>query len=325
VRAAVHNAAFIHKMTISASARTPPGLTIVVMDAALEQLFDQQGGVATGGQILASTSRYEFESVLKAKTLERIWHGVYCIGEPTDELRLRGLDLSSGTTVAVCLATAAARFGFDTEEPADLHVLNPPRRQLRPVDGLVVHRRDGAPLIVVDGRPTTSPAWTAIEVARGLRRPRALATLDAALRTGTCSRGEMWRAASQQAGRRGIVAVRDLLPLADRRAESPMESEARLAMIDGGLPVPELQYEVIDGNGDLRRLDFAWPLQRVAVEYDGLDWHSDPDAMRKDRRRQAALNDIGWVVITIVFDDVRYRAWDFVGRIHLQLGRAQVA
>ena len=41
-----------------------------------------------------------------------------------------------------------------------------------------------------------------------------------------------------------------------------MESEARLAMIDGNLPTPELQYELIDGNGDLRRLDFAWPDHR---------------------------------------------------------------
>ena len=48
-----------------------------------------------------------------------------------------------------------------------------------------------------------------------------------------------------------------------------MESEARLAMIDGGLPIPELQYEIVDGNGELRRLDFAWPNQRVAAEYDG--------------------------------------------------------
>ena len=46
-------------------------------------------------------------------------------------LRLRGLDLSCGTAVAVCLGTAAAMYGFDTEEPADLHVLSPPGSQLR--------------------------------------------------------------------------------------------------------------------------------------------------------------------------------------------------
>ena len=104
-----------------------------------------------------------------------------------------------------------------------------------------------------------------------------------------------------------------------------MESEARLAMIDGGLPVPELQYEIVDGNGELRRVDFAWPEQRVAVEYDGLDWHSGADAMRRDRKRAAALLDVGRVVIAIVSEDVRYRACDFVAGIDAQLRRARAA
>ena len=294
------------------------------MDAAVQRLFDRQGGVACSGQILAVASRYQFEAILKRQAVERIWHGVYCLGEPTDELRLRGLDLTSGTTVAVCLATAAAVHGFDTEQPPELHVLNPHGHQLRPVDGLVVHRRDGAPLVMVGDRPATAPAWTAVEVARSLRRPRALATLDAALRAG-CSRAEMWRAAVEQKGRRGIVAVRDLLLVADARAESPMESETRLMMIDGGLPIPELQYEVVDGNGELRRLDFAWPEYRVAVEYDGLDWHGNPEALRNDRRRHLALRDVGWTVIPIVFDDVRHRAWDFVARVNQQFAHARAA
>ena len=291
------------------------------MDPALQRLFDQQGGVATSGQILTHMTRHAFDTELSTGSLERLWQGIYCRGEPDDWMRLRGLDLSAGTVVPVCLGTAAAVYGFDTEEPADLHVLNPPGHQLRPVDGLVVHRREGAPLVMVDGRPATSPSWTAVEVARSLRRPRALATFDAALRSGTCNPTELWRAATQQAGRRGIVAVRDLIPLADGRAESPMESEARLAMIDGGLPIPELQYEIIDGNGELRRVDFAWPDQRVAVEYDGMDWHSGPEAMRRDRKRQGALQDVDWVVLAIVFEDVRYRAWEFVARIDAQLLR----
>lgn len=291
----------------------------------LDELFDKQMGVATSGQILTYLSRREFEAALNSGVLERMWQGIYCRGEPTDELRLRGLDLSCGAQVAVCLGTAAAMYGFDTEEPTALHVLQPQDSRLRSADGLVVHRRDGAPLAVVNGRPATTPAWTAVEVARSLKRPRALATLDAALRSDTCSRAELWRAAQQQAGRRGIVAVRELIPLADARSESPMESEARLAMIDGGLPIPELQYEIIDGNGELRRVDFAWPEQRLAVEYDGLDWHSSPEAMRRDRRRTAALLDVGWTVIAIVFQDVRYRATEFVARIDAQLRRAQAA
>jgi hypothetical protein len=300
-------------------------LTIAAMNAELERLFDEQSGVATSGQILRHLTRRRFEAELKTGSLERIWQGIYCRGEPTGALRLSGLDLSCGARVVICLGTAAALFGFDTQEPTDLHVLNPPGGQLRSVDGLVVHRRDGAPFVIVDGRPATSPAWTAVEVARGLRRPRALATLDAALRSGSCNRAELWRAASQQAGRRGIVAVRELLPLADGLAESPMESEARLAMIDGGLPIPKLQYELLDGNRRLRRVDFAWPEHRVAAEYDGLAWHGNPEAMRRDRERQSALMDVGWVVIPIVFEDVRHRSWDFVARIDVQLRHARAA
>ncbi len=315
----------IHRLVIRPYRGGGRALTIGAMNAELEHLLDVQNGVATSGQILACLNRWAFGKELRTGSLQRMWQGIYCRGEPTDVLRLRGLDLSCGTPVAVCLGTAAALYGFDTEEPADLHVLNPPGGQLRSVDGLVVHRRDGAPLSVVDGRPATAAAWTAIEVARSLRRPRALATLDAALRSGTCDRAELWRAAVRQAGRRGIVAVRDLIPLSDPLAESPMESEARLAMIDGGLPTPKLQHEIFDGNGELRRVDFAWPEQRVAVEYDGIDWHSGPDAMRRDRKRTAALLDVGWVVIAIVFEDVRYRSWDFVARIELQLRRARAA
>jgi hypothetical protein len=257
--------------------------------------------------------------------MERIWQGIYCLGEPDDAVRLRGLDLTCGTTVPICLGTAAAVYGFDIEESAALHVLSPAGSRLRSADGLVVHRRDGAPLTVVNGRPVTTPAWTAIEIARSLRRPRALATLDAALRSATCQRPDLWRAALDQAGRRGIVDVRNLIPLADGRAESPMESEVRLVMMDGGLPIPQVQYEVIDGNGERRRLDFAWPHERVAVEYDGLSWHSGPEAMVRDRRRTAALLDVGWVVIAIVFEDVRYRSWDFVARVDTQLRRARAA
>ena len=298
---------------------------MAAMNDELDRLLDSQGGVATSGQILSQLTRRGLEAQVNTGVLERMWHGVYCRGEPTQELRLRGLDLACGTPVAVCLGTAAAMFGFDTEQAPDLHVLNPPGCALRCADGLVVHRRAGAPLIVRNGRRTTAPAWTAVEVARALRRPRALATLDAALRSGTCSLPELWRAAAQQKGRRGIVSVRDLLALADPRSESPMESEARLVIIDGGLPVPELQYEIVDGNGELRRLDFAWSGKRVAAEYDGMAWHSGPEAMRRDRRRQAALLDVGWQVVPIVFEDVRYRAWELVARIDGQLRRARAA
>lgn len=199
-------------------------------------------------------------------------------------------------------------------------MLNPGGRRLRSTDGLIVYRRMGAPLDLVAGRPATAPAWTAIEVARGLPRPRALATLDAALRSGTCSRTELHEAIKRQSGRRGVVSARELLALASPLAESPMESEARLVMIAGGLPPPVLQYAVVDGQGRTWRLDFAWPERRVAAEYDGVDWHSGTEAFFRDRRRTAALQDVGWVILPMVAEDVRHRRDELVRRLKARLG-----
>jgi hypothetical protein len=297
-------------------------LTIPGVNAELDQLLTAQGDVVISDQLLTYLTRRELEADLKCGVLQKLWYGVYCRGEITDTLRLRGLDLVTGTTIAVCLSTAAAFHGFDTELDTHLHVLNPAGQQLRPARGLVVHRREGAPLTVVAGRPTTTPEWTAIEVARSLRRPRALATLDAALRSGTCGRGELRRVLARHRGRRGVVAIRELLELASPLAESPMESEARLVMHDGGLPPPVLQYEIVDLNGETRRFDFAWPEFRVAAEYDGVDWHSGPEAFFRDRRRGAAVQDLGWVVVPIVAGDVRNRPVELVARIERRLLRA---
>jgi very-short-patch-repair endonuclease len=98
-----------------------------------------------------------------------------------------------------------------------------------------------------------------------------------------------------------------------------MESEARLVMTDAGLPEPILQYEVIDRDGRLWRLDFAWPGHMVAVEYDGFEWHSSPEHLRRDRQKRAALQELGWRTIYVVSDDVRRTPAAMVRRIGVAL------
>ena len=68
-------------------------------------------------------------------------------------------------------------------------------------------------------------------------------------------RDELTAVIREQNGRRFIVKVRELVEFADGRAESAMESETRLVFIDGGLPLPELQYEIVDKCGKLWRVD----------------------------------------------------------------------
>lgn len=269
-------------------------------------------------------SRKTLAAHVKAGAIVRVWHGVYALSPPDAIERLAALDLMTGKHIVACMSTAAQLYGFDTEKDDRIHILDPGVR-MRPTSGLMVHQRVGAPLRRVEARLATAPAWTAVEIARALWRPRALATLDAALHCGACRAGELDAVVGEQGGRRGIVKVRELLKHADGRAESPMESEARLVFIDGGLPQPELQYEIVDRCGDLWRVDFAWPDSMVVAEYESMEWHASPDALRHDRIKTSRLQECGYSVIPIVVDDVRQRPFDLVGRIFYHLDRAKLA
>lgn len=289
----------------------------------LDDLFAPTG-VASRQQLLTAMGRKTLAAHLHAGAIERVWHGVYAQRPPDLNMRLAGLDLMTGRRIVACMGTAAHIYGFDTEADPLVHILDPGLR-VRPNPRLMVHQRIGAPLRRVDGRLVTAPAWTTVEVARHLRRPRALATLDAALRIGACTRGELDSAIREQKGRRGIVKVRELALLADPRAESAMESETRLVFLDGGLPKPELQYEIIDRCGKLWRLDLAWPWAKVAVEYDSMQWHANPQAWKRDRMKCARLGECGWTVVPVVVDDVRRGRFDLVARIAGYLDAARLA
>jgi hypothetical protein len=294
------------------------------VNADVARLFDRNGGFATTAQLLTVMTRQQLDVQVAKGGLVRVWHGVYARTRPDLLRRLAALDLVTGQDAIASMGTAAALYGFDTENTTAIHVLDPGVRT-RSTKGLVVHQRQGAPLQWVASRRATAPAWTAVEVARQLRRPRALATLDAALRSRWCTADELERAVRDQRGRRGIVAVRGLLPFADARSESAMESETRLVMIDYGLPLPELQYTIHGINGERWRVDFAWPNARVAAEYESVEWHAGRTEMLRDKTRFAGVQEVGWTVVPIVADDVRRRPERLAQRIDSHLTRAQLA
>jgi hypothetical protein len=291
---------------------------------AFESIFAANGGVATTQQLLAVMSRKALEVAVRAGRFVRVRRGIYAMGPPGMAARLAALDLASGTHIVACMHTAAEMYGFDTESDNRLHILDPGIR-MRPAADLMVHQRIGAPLRKFPGRLATAPGWTAVEIARTVRRPRALAVLDAALHCGACTRLELNAAVAEQKGRRGIVDVRELVKHADGRAESPMESEARLVFIDGGLPLPELQVEIVDLHGSVWRVDFAWPDCGLVAEYDSVEWHANPDSWKHDRMKTARLQECGWTTVAMVVDDVRKHPDQLVARIFGHLDRADRA
>jgi hypothetical protein len=286
----------------------------------LDELFAVYGGLATTEQLLATMSYRTLVRRIRDGKVIRVWRGVYAQHLPSTIDRLAALELVSGTSIVACMNTAAELHGFNTESDKRIHIVDPGVR-MRVSPELMVHQRIGAPLRRIHGRLATTPAWTAVELARTLRRPRALAILDAALFKRCCTPTDLLAAVEEQKGRRGIVKTRELIEYVDGRSESPLESEARLVFIDGGLPMPELQYEIVDRCGKLWRVDFAWPHAMVVAEYESMEWHATPEALRHDRMKVARLQECGWTSIPMVVDDVRRHPLDLVARMASHLNR----
>lgn len=73
---------------------------------------------------------------------------------------------------------------------------------------------------------------------------------------------------------------------------------ARLAFLDGGLPVPELQVPVRDEYGRLIGIvDFLWRAQRTAAEVDGLLKYTSPLDLRREKQREDDLRRAGLEVV----------------------------
>lgn len=65
------------------------------------------------------------------------------------------------------------------------------------------------------------------------------------------------------------------------------------AMINTNLPIVEEQYEI-----GTKRVDFAYPAQKLAVECDGYKWHKqDKGQIEKDIERDKYLAKKGWRVL----------------------------
>jgi very-short-patch-repair endonuclease len=83
-----------------------------------------------------------------------------------------------------------------------------------------------------------------------------------------------------------------------------MESVLRWLVHDDGLPMPHLQYPVLDAGGTVvAAADMAWPERKVLVEFDG-DVHRERKTFVTDRRRQNRVVAAGWFILRFTSADV---------------------
>ncbi len=240
----------------------------------------------------------------KSGYLTRVLPRVYAVGHtaPSQEADLWAAVLHAGPGAMLSHASAAHHRGWIDYPPRVIQV-STARAKIKSIPGVVqVHPRRELVRASHDGIPTTTIAQTVLDLAATQDRRlvgRALAVLDfrnqldiPALEA-ICGSGKPGSSSLHQA----LAQHQPALAYTNGKLE---RSFLRLCE-RFELPIPKLNPRVC---GEV--VDAYWPEHGLVVEVDGLQNHSSPAQLRKDRRKELKLRAHGLVV-------VRYD-WDLVTR-----------
>ena len=279
-----------------------------------------RGGLLTWGQLRHSAWRRLLPDVYVAADVEL-----------DHRLRCRAALVYAGAPrpgVAISGMSAAACWGVDLLSPAaPVELIVPPdvRLDSRPGQVRLIRSRLRPEEITTLGTITlTTPERTAFDVVRWSERVDGIAALDAMLHSRVVQMAALSSCRATIGHGPGTRLFSDALAVAEPLAESPMETRSRLVLIDAGLPRPVAQFVVRDGAGRfVARVDLAYPVERVALEYEG-DHHRERDTFRRDIDRLNALTALDWVVVRATARDIYRDSDQLVRRVGELLRRRRI-
>jgi very-short-patch-repair endonuclease/predicted transcriptional regulator of viral defense system len=193
---------------------------------------------------------------------------------------LHGLDLLAGPGADVTLTRAPGRGSRSAKPGVHLHVARLPPDHVCYVFGL----------------PITTVARTVVDLTRATTFRDGLVTADSALHLHRTTKKELQAVMTDLQRVRGCRRAADVVEFADGLAESALESIARAAFRDCGLPRPALQVR-IGGDKFIGRVDFLWDRYRTIAEVDGALKYADPYRARAQLRRDKQLREAGYEVV----------------------------
>ena len=244
------------------------------------------------------------ENMVRYGLLRTLWTGVVVEAGRVLDVRTRAAAalLTTGTDAVLCGPTAAVLHGSTAITSVETHVVIPYGRNTRSRAGLVVHHGClyARHAVQLDGLRVLSWPQVLADLLCTARPPDALAVADEALRLAAQGHDELRRTVGRRIrGRpdpRGTVRGAALWDLASPCAESAPESWVRLLIIERGFPLPEVNFALLSPAGrEIYRLDLAWPVLRIALEYDGHAVHAGHE--QEDAAREDDLRRRGWIVV----------------------------
>ncbi|WP_344755637.1 hypothetical protein [Leifsonella bigeumensis] len=157
---------------------------------------------------------------------------------------------------------------------------------------------DGIEVLELDGLALTSPAQTAVDLARELPFADAVVALDSALHrrrrpTPLATEDQIARVVAATEGNRGYRRALASSGFATSLSDSVEESHSRVQLHLLGFPEPELQRRFALANSRHAEVDFYWPDFDHIGECDGRMKYRDPRILQGRTRDQVFFAEKG--------------------------------
>jgi very-short-patch-repair endonuclease len=285
---------------------------------------DQRGTIERTAAIEAGHSRTSLQQRVNSGRYDRVQPRVYRVsGAPvTSEHHLVAACKSTGGVASH--RAAAALWGLDVP-PGTIEVTVTRSRYPRP-KGVVIHRStDLRPedVTVRYGIPVTNPLRTLLDLGAVVPAWIVEEAIDAAMakKLVTLPGLEVILLTHGKRGRRGAGVLRRLLAKrCGHIPDSTLEGKMRRLCQRYDLPLPKFQYVIRNGKLFVAKVDFAYPELKLAIEVDGYEKHSSPEAFQHDRSRQNNLVELGWTILRFTWGDIVHRPEMVAARIRRVLG-----
>jgi hypothetical protein len=249
---------------------------------------------------------------VRAARWHRLLPGVYVLeGRAlTVDVWRRAALLWAGPTSALWRRSAAVVWQLDavTDTKPEILVAGSTHPRSRFITVHRVPELSACDVRNVDGMRITSPARTVIDLASTLDATSLRIAFESARRRRLTTVEEVRRRVDGLGanGRCGLATLNALLSELAGQAPSEYPLEVRVAEILARtrLPRPVTQHEIVV-DGQVYRLDFAWPACKVGLECDGRLRHSEDSDFRRDRRRWSDIATRGWRLLYATWGDTR--------------------
>ena len=288
----------------------------------IESALRHHGVIGRDEAIALGATDHFIQQRLATGRWRRAHPDAYVVGAAplTPHQRLMAACVAAGPDAVASHRAAAWLWGFEgfTSAPTELTVAN----GRGPVPcGVIVHsskRFDPVDRTVQASIPVTTRERTLVDLGAVVRPLRVEMALESYLRKGgSIARVRQRLDALGGRGCRGVGVLREVLDgrKPGRAAGSPLEVRFTRLLRDAGARLPERQYAIPVGRGELYVVDAAYVETKVAIELQGGQYHDSARAVRRDRRRFTWLARLGWTGVEFTADEIRNQPEYVIGTL----------